>query len=247
MKKFENKTILITGSSRGIGKAIALLFAKEGGNIIVNHSKSETEANQVVNEIKKWGAKAISIKCDVSSEKDVENMISKAEGIFGGINILVNNAGIAKDIPLLERTSADWKNTLEVNLIGQFLCSKYVAKSMLKNKSGNIINITSTSALYSFSPDIVDYDASKAGIIALTKNLAKSLAPYIRVNAIAPGWINTDINKDLPENFLNNEKNNIYLNKFGEPEGIAKIVSFLASDDSSFINGTVIVADGGHD
>lgn len=227
--------------------AIALLFAREGSNIIINHSKSEAEASQVVEEIKKMGVKAISIKCDVSSEKDVENMINKAEETLGKIAILVNNAGIAKDIPLLERTSEDWRNTLEVNLISQFLCSKYVAKSMLKNKSGNIINITSTSALYSFSPDIIDYDSSKAGIIALTKNLAKAFAPYIRVNAIAPGWVNTDINKDLPEEFLNNEKNNIYLNKFGDPEEIAKIVSFLASDDSSFINGTVIVADGGHD
>lgn len=247
MKKFENKTILVTGSTRGIGKAIAILFAKEGANIVINYSKSEVEAKEVVAEVKKLGSEVLSIKCNVSSEKEVQKMVKEIEKIFGNIDILVNNAGIAKDIPLLDRKQEDWQNTLGVNLISQFLCSKYVAKSMMKNKSGRIINISSTSALYSSSPDIVDYDASKAGIISLTKNLAKAFAPYINVNAIAPGWINTDINKALPMDFLNSEKKNIYLKRFGEPEEIAKIVRFLASDDSKFINGSVIIADGGHD
>lgn len=247
MKKFQNKTALVTGSSRGIGKAIAMMFAEHGADVVINHSKSEHEAARTIQELKNFGIKALSIKCDVSSEVEVKEMINKVEEVFGGVDILVNNAGTVKDIPLLKRTALDWDHTLGVNLIGQFLCSKYVAKLMLRNNSGSIINISSTSALYSFSPDIVDYDASKAGITALTKNLAKTLAPYVRVNAIAPGWINTDINKDLPEQFLKDEKEGIYLKKFGKPEEIANVVSFLSSDESSFINGTVIVADGGHD
>lgn len=241
------KNVLVTGSSRGIGKAIALAFAKNGANVVVNYINSEEEANNVVAEIEALGAQSIAIKCDVSNEVEVEKMIQLAEDKFGSIDILVNNAGIVKDIPLLERTAQDWKRTLEVNLIGQFLCAKYAAKSMQKSDFGRIINISSTSALYSFSPDIVDYDASKAGVIALTKNLAKELAPKILVNAIVPGWIDTDINKDLPEEFTNSEKQNIYLKRFGEPQEIANIAVFLASDAAGFINGSIITADGGHD
>src|SRR3989344_5816520 len=177
--RFKDKVVLITGASRGIGKATALSFAREGAKIIVNYNNAEKEANDVVKEISKIGSEAIAIKCDVSKEEEVKKMILEGVKKFGKIDILVNNAGIVFDVPLFEKTLEQWNKTLGVNLIGVFLCSKYAAPHIKKQKSGAIINISSTNGLDTLSTESADYDASKAGVISLTKNLASELAKAV--------------------------------------------------------------------
>lgn len=243
--KLKNKVALITGSSRGIGKAIALYFAKEGAKIIVNYSHAKEEAEKVVDEIKKMGTEVIAIKCDVSDEKQIKEMIENIVKRFGVLDILVNNAGVVFDTHYLDRTIEQWNQTLATNLTGNFLCTKHCAPIMLK-KGGVIINISSTNAINAFSPYAMDYDASKAGILILTKDFAKELAPKIRVNAIAPGWVNTEMNKNLPQEFIKKEIEKIYLKRFAQPEEIAKTALFLASDDSNYITGATIIIDGGY-
>src|SRR3990167_662024 len=244
--RLKNKIALITGSSKGIGKATALLFAKEGAKIVVNYFSSEKEASAVVDEIKKIGSDAIAIKCDVSKETDVKKMVQKIIDKFGKIDILVNNAGIVFDVPFFDRSVEQWKKTLDVNLLGTFLCSKYVSQQMLKTNGGKIINISSTNGINSFSPAAMDYDSSKAGIIILTRDLAKELAPKIQVNSIAPGWVDTEMNKDLPKDFVEEETAKIYLKRFAKPEEIAKAILFLASDEASYITGSILKVDGGY-
>lgn len=245
--KLKNKVAVITGSSRGIGRATSLLFAKEGANIVINYSSSKKEALAVVAEIKKIGAQAVAIKCDVSKESEVKKMMDTTVKTFGKIDILVNNAGLVYDVPLFERTMAQFRRTIDVNLIGNFLCSKYAAKYMLKKTGGKIVNVSSNNVINSFSPESIDYDAAKAGIILLTKNFAKELAPKVNVNAIAPGWVNTDMNKDLPKKMIQEETQKTYFKRFAQPEEIAQTILFLASDDASYITGSVLVVDGGHD
>ena len=244
--RLKNKIALITGASGGIGKATALLFAKEGAKVAVNYFSSEKEAFAVVDEIKKIGSDAIAIKCDVSKETDVKKMVQKTIDKFGRIDILVNNAGIVFDVPFFDRTVEQWKKTLDVNLLGTFLCSKYTSQQMLKTGGGHIINISSTNGTDSFSTESMDYDASKAGIIILTRDLAKQLAPKIRVNSIAPGWVDTEMNKDLPKDFVEEEKEKIYLKRFAKPEEIAMAILFLASDEASYITGSILKVDGGY-
>jgi len=244
--KLQGKVALVTGSSRGIGKATAIRLAKEGAKVVVNYIKDEKAATQVVNEIKKLGGEVIAVKADVSNEEQVKNMIKTAIDKFGKIDILVNNAGIVYDIPFMEKTLEQVKRTFEVNFNGVFLCSKYAAKQMKKTGSGVIINISSTSGIDVLNPESADYDASKSAVISLTKNLAEELAPHIRVNCIAPGWVNTDINKNMPKEYLKEEEERIIIGRFGKPEEIASAVAFLASDDASFITRTVLVVDGGY-
>ncbi len=245
--RLENKVVIITGASKGIGKATALLFAKEGAKVVINYFSSEKQAFSVVEEIGKIGSEAIAVKCDVSKEGEVKEMIQKTINKFGKIDILVNNAGIVYDVPIFEKTvEQQWKKTLDVNLIGTFLCSKYASKYMLKNDNGKIINISSTNGINYFSPESADYDASKAGVINLTNNLAKELAPKIQVNSVAPGWVDTEMNKDLPKDFIEEEMEKIYLKRFAKPEEIAKSILFLASDDASYITGSILKVDGGY-
>ena len=251
--EFKGKVVLVTGSSRGIGRAIALLFAREGARIIVDYHVSDVEpdaeknAHSVVDEINKIGSEAIAIKCNVAEEKQVKEMIKKSMAKFGKIDILINNAGIVYDIPLFEKTVEQWKRTLEVNLIGIFLCSKYVSESMKKENSGAIVNIASTNGLDVTSPESADYNASKAGVINFTKTLAEELSSYnIRVNSISPGWVDTDMNKDLPKDFVKEEKNKTFMKRFAKPEEIANVALFLASDKASFMTGTNVIVDGGY-
>ena len=251
--KLKNKIAIITGASRGIGKSTALLFAKEGAKIVVDYHVSNIEpdaeknAFSVVEEIKKIGSEAIAIKCDVSKENKVKEMIQKTIDKFGKIDILVNNASIVFDVPLFEKTVEQWKQTIDINLIGTFLCSKYASEQMLKNNNGKIINISSTNGINCFSPESADYDTSKAGINILTRDLAKELAPKIQVNSIAPGWVDTEMNKDLPKDFVEEETEKIYLKRFAKPKEIAKSILFLASDDASYITGSILKVDGGYD
>ncbi len=242
--KLQNKVAIITGSSRGMGKAIALLFAQEGAKVVVNYNHSQDKAEEIVNEITVLGSEAIAIKADVSNEAEVKHMVAETLKRYGKIDILVNNAGIVFDIPFMEKTVDQWKEVLGVNLIGVFLCCKYASPHM--KEGGRIINISSTNGIYSMHPESMDYDASKAGVIAITKSLAQELAPKILVNSIAPGWVDTEMNKDLPAEFIKKETERIFVKRFGKPEEIAKAALFLASEDSSYVSGTTMVVDGGY-
>ena len=242
-----NKLVLVTGSSRGIGKAIVTDFAKKGYNVVINYIKEYNEAKRLKEKLEnKYSIKALTIKADVSNEDEVQEMVANIKKEFKRIDVLVNNAGIAIDKEFEDRTAEDWKKTLSVNLIAPFIVSKYVGNEMLKNKSGRIINISSTNGINTFFPTSIDYDASKAGLINLTHNLAIQFAPYINVNCVAPGWVNTDMNKELPKDLIEEETNKIYKKRFAEPSEIAKIVTFLASDDADFINDEIIKVDGGY-
>ena len=242
-----NKVALVTGSSRGIGKAIITDFAKKGYNVVINYIKEYNEAERLKEKLEnEYSIRALTIKADVSNEDEVQEMVANIKKEFKRIDVLVNNAGIAIDKEFEDRTVEDWKRTLSVNLIAPFIVSKYVGNEMLKNKSGKIINISSTNGINAFFPTSIDYDASKAGLINLTHNLAIQFAPYINVNCVAPGWVNTDMNKELPKDLIEEETNKIYKKRFAEPSEIAKVVTFLASDDADFINDEIIKVDGGY-
>lgn len=242
-----NKVVLVTGSSRGIGKAIAIEFAKQGYNVVINYIHSKKEASELRKELEeKYNISALSIKADITDEQQVKTMINEIIGTFGKIDVLVNNAGIAIDKEFEDRTSDDFKTTLNTNLIAPFIISRSVGNEMVKNKSGKIINISSTNGINSFFPTSIDYDASKAALINLTHNLAIQYAPYINVNCVAPGWVDTDMNKDLPKDLIEEETNKIYKKRFAKPSEIAKLVVFLASGDAEFINDEIIKIDGGY-
>lgn len=237
---------LVTGSNRGIGKSCILEFAKAGINVVINYCHRKEEAEELKQEIEeKYKVDVLVVKCDVSKEEEVEAMINQIVDYFGGIDILVNNAGVCRDSLLLDKSVKDFKRILDVNLVGTYLCSKYVGRVMLEQKKGKIINISSTNALDTYYPESCDYDASKAGVISLTHNLAREFAPYINVNCICPGWIKTDMNKDLSLDQINKEKRKILLSRFGEVEDISNLVLFLISNKASYINDTVIRVDGG--
>lgn len=241
-----NKNVLVTGGTRGIGEAISREFAQNGYDIIINFVNSEEKANNLKKELEeKFNVKVLPIKADISNEEECKELVRKSIDEFGKIDVLVNNAGIVIDKEFEDRTIEDWKQTLNVNLIAPFVLTKLVGKEMLKQKSGAIINISSTNGLNTYYPTSVDYDASKSGLISLTYDSAVQFAPFVRVNAIAPGWVNTEMNKELPEDFVKDETERILVKRFAEPEEIAKVVTFLASEEASFVNSAVIKVDGG--
>lgn len=242
-----NKVVaLITGGNRGIGASCCEEFARVGANVIINYCHHKEEAEKLAKELEeKYEIEALPIKCDVSKEEEVEAMINTITDHFGGIDILVNNAGVARDSLLLDKNEKEFKRVLEVNLLGTYLCSKYVGRVMLNQKKGKIINISSTNALDTFYPESCDYDASKAGVISLTHNLAREFAPFISVNCVCPGWVKTAMNKDLNLEQIKEERKKILLGRFAEPEEIAKVVIFLASNKASYINDSIIRVDGG--
>ena len=241
-----NKNVLVPGGTRGIGEAISREFAKKGYDIIINYVNSSEKAQNLKQELEKeYNIKVLPIQADISNEIAIKNMVNTAINEFGKIDVLVNNAGIVIDREFEERTVEDWKKTLHINLIAPFVLTKLVGKEMMKQESGAIINISSTNGLNTYYPTSVDYDASKSGMISLTYDSAVQFAPYVRVNCIAPGWVNTEMNKELPEDFVKEETERILVKRFAEPEEIAKVVTFLASEDASFINSTVIKVDGG--
>ena len=241
-----NKNVLVTGGTRGIGEAISREFAKKGYNLIINYVNSNEKAQNLKQELEKeYNIKVLPIQADISNEIAIKNMVDTAIKEFGKIDVLVNNAGIVIDREFEDRTVEDWKKTLDINLIAPFVLTKLVGKEMMKQKSGAIINISSTNGLNTYYPTSVDYDASKSGLISLTYDSAVQFAPYVRVNCVAPGWVNTEMNKELPEDFVKEETERILVKRFAEPEVIAKVVTFLASEDASFVNSTVIKVDGG--
>ena len=245
MLEFKDKVVLVTGSSRGIGRSIAIAFAKEGANVVINYKTSEIDAEVAYEIISSYGNQCMSIKADVSNENNVKSMIDMIINKFGRINILVNNAGIAIDSDFDDKTTSNWKKTMDTNVIGPFLTSKYVGKIMMDQKYGKIINISSTNGINTIYPYSADYDASKAALINLTKNLAVQFAPYVNVNSVAPGWVDTDMNQDLPKSYLRDEKEKILLKRFAEPEEISNVVLFLASDKSRYITSEIITVSGG--
>ncbi|MEG1972094.1 MAG: 3-oxoacyl-[acyl-carrier-protein] reductase [Oscillospiraceae bacterium] len=239
------KSALVTGGSRGIGRAICLELAKNGANVAINYFGSSDAAAEVKEECEKLGVKAIAIKADVSKEDECQDLISKACDAFGRIDILVNNAGITKDNLILRMSSQDFDSVLNTNLRGAFLCLKYVSKIMLRQKSGKILNISSIVGI-SGNAGQVNYSAAKAGIIGMTKSLAKELGSRsITVNAIAPGFIATDMTKNLPPEAISEISKNIPLKRMGEPQDIANAALFLLSDNSAYITGQVLNVDGG--
>lgn len=241
-----NKNVLITSGTRGIGEAISREFAKKGYNLIINYINSKEKAEKLKTELEtEFNISVLTIQGDLSEEKAIENMVDIAMDKFGKVDVLVNNAGIVIDKEFEDRTIEDWKQTLNINLIAPFILTKLIGKEMVKNKGGAIINISSTNGINTYYPTSVDYDASKSGLISLTYDSAVELAPYVRVNCIAPGWVNTEMNKELPEDFVKEETERILVKRFAEPEEIAKVATFLASDDASFINSTIIKVDGG--
>ena len=245
MKRFENKIVLVTGAGRGIGASIAKRFASEGAEVIVNYSGNDEAAQKTVDEITAIGGQAQKYKCSVNDSESVKVMIDEIIKEFGRIDILVNNAGITKDGLMLRMTDEDFDRVIDVNLKGTFNCTKYVSKYMLKQKSGKIINISSVVGL-SGNAGQVNYSASKAGIIGITKSAAKELSSRgITVNAVAPGYVDTDMTKVLSDNIRNEILKNIPLQRMGNVEDISNCVAFLAFEDASYITGQVISVDGG--
>jgi len=245
-KRLQGKIALVTGASRGIGRAIAKLFAEEGAKVVINYSRSEKEAASLAEEIKQQGGEALLVKADVSQAQEVKEMIKKVADEFGRIDILVNNAGILIQSPFLESTEEMWDTMMAVNLKGSYLCAKEVAPLMLKQKSGKIINISSVSGLAQKSAlGNVPYAASKAGVIGLTRSLAVNLGPTINVNAICPGLVETDMSASLPPERRRIPVEEAPLQRIGRPEEIASAALFLASEESDFITGEAITVSGG--
>lgn len=241
-----NKTVLITGASRGIGRETAILFAKNNYNVVINYLNSTSLAKSLKEVLEaKYNVEVLTIKADISKEEEVQAMVADAIAKFKKIDVLVNNASIAKDNILELKTKEEFASVINTNLVGTFLVTKEVSKYMKEERDGAIINVSSTNAIDSYYPYSMDYDASKAGVISLTMNFAVELSPYIRVNAVAPGWVNTDMNKEIDINYKKDLEEKILLNRFAEPAEIAKVIYFLASDEASYINGEVIKIDGG--
>ena len=231
------KIILITGGTSGLGYATVKKL--ENCKIILTYNNNALKAESMKSE------NIDVFKCDMTSENDIKNLYNYVVEKYGYIDVLINNAAIAIDTLYEDKTKENFIKTLDTNLIGPFLLSRYFGDLMYQRKSGKIINISTTSGIDTNYPMSLDYDASKAGLISLTRNLALQYAPYVIVNAIAPEWINTEMNKNLDNDFIDNEAKKILLNRFAEPEEIANVIKFLVSDDASYINNTVIRVDGG--
>ncbi|WP_036613211.1 3-oxoacyl-[acyl-carrier-protein] reductase [Oribacterium sp. P6A1] len=245
MNSLKGKTAIVTGASRGIGRAIAVELAAKGCNVVVDYAGNVNAAEETVKLCQEAGASAIAVCADVSDEKAVNELISKAQENYGSIDILVNNAGITRDNLMLRMSAEDFDEVISKNLRGAFLMTKYAGKIMLKQRAGRIVNISSIVGLHGNAGQ-ANYSASKAGIIGLTKTTALEYASRgITANVIAPGFIDTDMTSSLPEKVKESMLSRIPAGKFGQAEDIAKAVAFLASDDARYITGQVLGVDGG--
>jgi len=245
----KDRIVIVTGARRGMGKSHASVLAKAGAKVVVSDI-SEEDCQKVVEEIKKEKGEALAVKCDVSKKEEVDNLVKKTIERFGRVDILVNNAGICQFKPFLELTEEEWSRTLNINLKGYFLCAQAVAKEMVKQKSGRIINIASVASgqVGIGMATLAHYCASKGGIIAMTEALAVELAPFgIRVNAVAPGMIETPMIDPMKKDpkMMEAMLARVPMHRVGNPEEVSNLVLFLASDASSYITGSTVIIDGG--
>ena len=241
----ERKTVLVTGASRGIGKEVALKYAENGYDVIINYVSNKTDVKALENEFKEKGVDCLILKADVSKQEEVQELVEKAIEKFGKIDVLVNNAGITKDNLLMRMSEEEFDKVLEINLKGTFLVTKAVTKYMMKKRTGSIINLSSVVGVVGNAGQC-NYSASKAGIIGFTKSIAKELASRnIRANAVAPGFIGTDMTSVLPDNLKESIHNQIPLKRMGNAKEVAELIYFLGSEKSSYITGQVINIGGG--
>lgn len=241
----KDKVAIVTGGTRGIGREIVINLAKKGIKVSFNYVNSEEVAKELVKEIEGFGGNAVCYRADVRDYSKVKEMVDNTKETFGSIDILVNNAGITRDKPLLLMESDDWKDVIDTNLTGVFNCTKAVVMHLMKQKKGDIINITSVSGMVGLARQ-TNYSASKAGMIGFTKALAKELCSYnIRVNAVAPGGIETEMIEALNEKYRKDMQKSIPMGRFGTSEEVAEVVSFLLSDSAKYITGHIIPVDGG--
>ncbi len=242
---FKDKSAIVTGGTRGIGKAIVLMLAREGANVAFTYLKSSQDAQALAKEVESFGARCLALQVDVREYTLAKELIEKVKQEFGRLDILVNNAGITKDKALMMMTKDEWQDVIDTNLGGMFNCARNAIITFLKQKSGNIVNISSISGVIGMARQ-TNYASSKAGIIGFTKSLAREVAPFnIRVNAVAPGFIDTDMVSGLKEEYKFELKNRIPLARFGNCEDVANSVKFLLSDESVYITGQTIIIDGG--
>lgn len=242
---FKDKVAIVTGATRGIGRAIALELAQGGAKVAFNYAKSDEEAKSLVKEIRDLGAEAFSYKCDVRDFEKVKKFAQDTIEKLGGLDFLVNNAGILRDKALVMMEKSDWDEVIETNLTGYFNMARAVIFTLLKQKRGSIVNISSISGISGIARQ-ANYSASKAGIIGLTKALAKEVAPYnIRVNCVAPGFIDTDMTSDMNQELKEEFSETIPFGRFGKAQEVARVVSFLLSERANYITGQVIKVDGG--
>lgn len=242
-----NKIALITGGASGLGREISRMLASKNIDLIISYNTSMDKANSMKEELEsKYDINVLLIKCDISIEEEINNMVNTVKKEFGYVDYLVNNAAICLDSLYEDKNKNNFMKTLEVNVVGTFLVSKLIGNMMYEHKSGSIVNLSSTNGISKYFPMSLDYDASKAGINSLTHNLALQYSPYVRVNAIAPGWVKTESEmKDLDEDYIKSEENKIFIKRMAEPIEIARVVYFLLSDDASYINNQIIEVDGG--
>ena len=242
------KIVMITGARRGLGLACAYKFAKEGYNIVLNDRLEYEKLLEIKKEIEeKYSVESIVCFGDISVEADVERMLEEVKERFGTLDVLVNNAGIVTDMELDERPTSVFDETMHNNVTGTYLMCKYFGKYMYGfDKTTRIINVSSTNGINCNFPTSIDYDASKAAVISLTHNFAIEYAPKILVNSVAPGWINTEMNADLPDDLVEEETSKIYLKRFAEPSEIASLIYYLGSEENTFVNNEIITIDGGY-
>jgi len=246
--KLKDKIALVTGSSRGVGRAVALGFAKQGANVVVNYTSNENAANEVVETIQSMGGKAIAVKADVAQKAEAENLVNSAIDTFGRLDILVNNAGFTRPSMMIKMTEDQWDQVVDIHLKGAFLCAQAAGLHMKEQKSGKIINVTSVAGIVGTVGQI-NYSAAKGGIISMTKSIARELARYnVCANVISLGIVATDMTEKIrsDEKLKEIYMNRILLKRFAEADDIAPAFAFLASDESNYITGQLLCVDGGY-
>lgn len=243
----KEKVAVITGGASGLGSTISKFLASKGCNLIILYHSSKEKAKKLKEELERqYHIKVIITECDLSSEEDIQSMISKIKDCFDHIDYLVNNAALCIDSLYEDKSKTNFMKTLEVNVVGTFLISKFIGDLMYQQKYGSIVNISSTNGIDKYYPMSIDYDASKAALNSITHNLAMQYAPYVRVNAIAPGWVKTENEmKGLDLKYIQSEEEKIFIHRFAEEIEVARVVFFLLSEDASYINNQIICVDGG--